>query len=1610
MPDIHSADDKASMIDRVVALAAARPTPPLGAPPLLEAFLRHFYLGVPPQDLVTRTPEALLTTAMASWDFLQARKPGAAHVRVATPSSGETGPGAPRTIVDVANDDMPFLVDSVLAALNALDGTVELIVHPVVQVVRDGQGRLVAFVPPGDHESAAAPSAESLMHIELAGAIDAVAARRIADTLDHVLLDLRAAVVDWAPMVKVTQAVADSLGTPGLPVSATEASEVAAFLSWLVDDQFTFLGYREYAIGDTGMSVVAGSGRGLLRDDSYRLFDGVRDVAQFPPDLQQFLESPQILMISKSNRRSTVHRPVQLDTVGVKSFDAEGRLVGQRVIVGLFTSSSYNQPTHTIPVLRRKVMRTLDRARLAPDSHDGKALRHILDTYPRDELFQISEADLFATAMGILHLQDRARVALFVRRDPFGRFASCIVYVPRERYSSETRRRIARILGEAFQGTPEIRSTHLDEAVLARLHFIVAASGGNLPVIDIAAVEARIATATRTWSDVLEEALVGDAAGPIEAAVVRRYRDAFPTSYTERMSGAAALADIAAIDRVLAGEPIALALIADAEGEAGRLVLKTYRKGEPIVLSDILPILENLGFRVISELPFEVRPEGAEATAWLQEFLLETRDGGVVAIDDLAPRFGEAFPAIWFGMVDDDGFNRLVTSAGLTVRQTMVLRCYVKFLRQAGTTFSQGYIESVLSGHPEIARLLVRLFETRFDVDFTGDRTEFSAEIVSRLVAELDHVTSLDEDRILRALMQLVLKTLRTNYYQRAAEGGPKPYLSIKLASREIDLLPLPRPMVEIFVYSARMEGVHLRGGKVARGGIRWSDRREDFRTEILGLMKAQQVKNAVIVPLGSKGGFVVKRMPAGDRAAVMAEVVACYRTLMCGMLDLTDNITGPSITAPARTICHDDSDPYLVVAADKGTATFSDIANGIAQEYGFWLGDAFASGGSVGYDHKAMGITAKGAWEAVKRHFREIGTDIQTADFTCIGVGDMSGDVFGNGMLLSRHTRLLAAFDHRHIFLDPDPEAAASWQERKRLFDLPRSSWADFDRKLISPGGGVYERTAKIVTLSAQAQARFGLQEEALSPQELIQALLRQPVDLLWFGGIGTYVKASTERNAEVGDKANDAVRVDARQLRATIIGEGANLAVTQRGRIEYALRGGRLNTDAIDNSAGVDTSDHEVNIKIALAGMIESGALAANERVPLLTAMTGSVEALVLRDNYLQTLALSLSEAEAPAHLDRHIRAMRELERVGKLDRAVEFLPDDEALAQRQAAKRGLTRPELAVLLAYAKNDLSEALHDTDLADDPMLDRDLTGYFPPEMVARSQDDLERHRLRREIVVNVVVNDLVNRMGISFVSELRARTGRDAAAVTRAYRIVREVFDLDRLWAAVEALDGKVSAAVQIELLLSIRHVAGDAARWLLSSGKSLDIGSQIARFKPAVATLCGALRGVLPASARTATEARRAALLQSGIPASLAEPVVALENLVGVLDVVPLDEASGITITELAKLYFAAAERLGIARLRGLTTQIATATPWQRNALADLLDDLATSLHDIVAAIAQQRGDSFDAIVALEAWIAARPEKLRRLAETILEIARAAPPDLAMLMVAVRQFQALR
>jgi len=1587
---------KATLVHKAAALAGQLFDPADQA--AADRFIAQFYEHVPPADVAERTPRNLYGAALSLWRFGERRRPGQAKIRVHNPDPAADSWSSPHTIVEIVNDDMPFLVDSITGAINASNRVVHLIIHPILTVARGPDGRLSDILEPG-----AAGTRESWMQIEITSEADPADLARLTQTLSGVLADVRAAVTDWQPMRQVLREVAAELSARPPPVPAAELSEAQDFLKWLDDDNFTFLGHREYFFD--GAAKPEHGPLGILRDEGHSIFGGLRDLSALPSDVQDFVRRRELLVITKSNRRGTVHRTAHMDAIGVRRLGSNGDVTGVCVFLGFFTSLAYSRSSRSIPLLRLKVRRIVERSGTSPTSHDGKALLHILDTFPRDELFHADEDQLLHTVTGILNLQERQRIAVFVRRDPLERFVSCFVYVPRERYDSQLRSRFGAILEEAFAGQISTFQTHLDdESALARIHFIIRTIRGEVPTVDTATLEERLAEAGRSWTDRLLQG-AATAFGDEEARALLRRFQSFPIAYKARTDAAQAVADLRRIEAVSAGSPLEVSLHPAADAQLPGL--RIYRAKEPVALSDVLPMLENLGLRVVAEEPFRI--DGADGLAvWIHEFQLS----GIALLTSVSPairtRFEAALVEVWTGRVENDGLNRLVLAAGLSARQVTVLRLYAKFLRQAGTTFSQAYMEDALSSHPEIARRLVQLFETRFDSEHTGSSLAAVAEIQA-IDHALDAVESLDEDRILRTFLTLILRTARTNYYQKSPSGEAKPYLAIKLASSEIDLLPRPRPLFEIYVYSPRVEAVHMRAGKVARGGIRWSDRKEDFRTEILGLMKAQTVKNAVIVPVGSKGGFVVKQ-PPDSRDKLGVEAVECYKTLIRGLLDLTDNIVaeGPGlrrVVPPPQVVRHDEDDPYLVVAADKGTATFSDFANAISEEYGFWLGDAFASGGSAGYDHKAMGITARGAWELVKRHFRELGRNIESSEITVIGVGDMSGDVFGNGMLMSRHLRLLAAFDHRHVFVDPDPNAEFSFAERLRLFRLPRSSWADYDRTLISAGGGVFERSTKSVPISPEMKRAFDIEADQLTPAELIRAMLIAPVDLLWFGGIGTYVKAASETQAEVGDRANDALRVNGGEIRAKVIGEGANLAVTQRGRVAFALAGGRIDTDAIDNSAGVDTSDHEVNIKILLDQAIASGALPAEDRQPLLAEMSDEVAALVLRDNYLQGEALSAAEARGVVSLDRQLRMIRDLERGGRLDRALEFLPDDETLAARSAQGRGLVRPELAVLLAYAKMTLYEALLASALPDAAELADELRSYFPGAVRHRLAAQIATHPLHREIIATVVTNEIANRARITFVHDMRARTGRSAPEVAQAYIIVREVFELRNLWTEIEALDNKVPALVQIEMLLEIADLVERAAGWLLYR-KRLTIGPEIGRLAPSVRSIAASLFDLLPPSDRNLVSERSLRFAQAGVSEALATRVGGTMFLAAALDVADLAERSGQELDQAARVYYAVGAQFALDEMRIAARRLRAETPWQKQAVEATIDDLFALQTDLAARIlasssSTQPGDP------TAAWSAAHSAALAPAEPLLRELRVTGTPDLAMLVVAGRQLR---
>jgi glutamate dehydrogenase len=1534
----------------------------------LADFIQAYYRGVDEDDLRAAGAEPLADAAIRHLELGRQRRRGRPIVRVHNPDTESAG-AAPHTAVEVITDDMPFLVDSLTMVLNHCGLAIHLMVHPVLHVQRDARGRLRSVSQDG-----VKAQAESWQRID----VDRVAGpARLAEVRSRILAvldDVRVAVADWPRMrARATELAAELReGLPGVP--RAEAIEASDFLGWLADDHFTFLGYREYRLerGRSRDRLIArlGTGLGLLRTGGRRPRPRV---TQLTGEIRRRAREPTILVVTKANSVSTVHRATYLDYIGVKTFDASGRVTGERRFVGLFTSSTYSAKPHDIPLLKEKVQRVVDLIGVSPVSHDGKALLHVLETYPRDELFQSSVAELVRISRGVVNLYERRRVRVFLRRDPYRRFFSCLIYVPRDRYNTQARERIEAILREELAGTALESQVQISESTLARLHTLVRTDPSRELAIDPDDIERRITDALRTWSDRLRDELNARLPPDEAPAVAARYAGAFPAAYQEDVSASEAIVDIGELSGLPAQAP-ALRLELRAGGTDRRtLHLRLYRRGDPLAMSDLLPMLENFDLRVQNERPYRIA--GDDGTGlWIQDLQVTNEGGHTLDPAAVGARFEAAFFAVREGRAESDGFNRLVLAAGLEWRQVIVLRAVCRYLLQTGLPFSQRYMESVLARHPAVAQRLSRLFEARFDPAIgAAARTTRARTLAREIDAALERVSGRDDDRIIRAFRSVITAALRTNHYQRGVTGAPKDYLSIKLDPRRIPELPKPRPMYEIWVYSPRVEGVHLRMGMVARGGLRWSDRREDFRTEILGLMKAQNVKNTVIVPVGAKGGFVPKLLPIAGREEIQREGTECYRIFIRALLDVTDNVVDGRVVVPADVVRYDGDDPYLVVAADKGTATFSDTANALAAEYGFWLGDAFASGGSAGYDHKKMGITARGGWECVKRHFRELGVDIQSQPFTVAGIGDMAGDVFGNAMLLSRHIRLQAAFNHQHIFLDPEPDPARSFRERERLFRLPRSSWADYERRTISRGGGVYPRDAKQISLSAQARTLLGIEAAQATPSEIIRAILRLPVDLLWNGGIGTYVKASYEAHSAIGDRANDALRVDGRELRCRVVGEGGNLGFSQFGRIEYAQTGGRINTDFVDNSAGVDCSDHEVNIKILLEVAQRRRGLRKAARDRLLAEMTEEVAALVLRDNFLQSQAISLQHAQAAERLGEHAHLIRSLELDGVLDRALEYLPSAEEIEDRRRAGDGLTRPELAMVLSYAKIALNHQLIDSDVPEDPYLSRELDRYFPERLTRRYSKLLHEHRLKREIIATATTNSIVNRMGPNFVARTQQDTGARAAAVARAYTVAREVFEVRELWSRIEQLDNRVAVTVQYAMMQDTVALLRQVSYWLLQRQRELAIEAQVERLRPGVRELARAAPGWLVGLERAAHDARAAELAQAGVPEDLASRVAELYALHCAPDIVELAAGRRLSVEGAARAYVAVGAEFGLDWLREQIEGLDTEGHWHAVARGSLREGLYASHRRLVERVLAESRER-DPAGAVVQWTRAR------------------------------------
>ncbi|WP_396658177.1 NAD-glutamate dehydrogenase [Microbacterium sp.] len=1573
-----------------------------GVDPTLRPGLERLLKRVDAEELADREPRDVVGAATTMRELAARRRAGETLIAVFTPTLREYGWTSQRTIVDICTADAPFLVDSVTAAIARRGLSVHLVVHPVVSVSRDADGDLVEL-------DSSDGQLESWMHLEVDRVPTEDERAALEGHLREVIDDVHAAVDDWQPMrQKCLDIVAELRAAPPATVDPASVQPTIDFLTWLADDHFTFLGYREQVLetdadGEETLRSLPESGLGILRGSE-------TSVARLTPEAQRTARSPRLLTITKANSRATVHRDVYLDYIGVRTFDAAGEVTGERRFLGLFTSAAYAASVLTLPIATSRVHAVLEASGHTPQSHTGKDLLQILEDYPRDELLQDDPEHLLAVAVEVSRLRTRRRARIFLRRDEFGRFVSALVFLPRDRYNTTVRLRIEALLREAFDAENVDHAMRVGESPLAQLHFVVRVGKGRaLPDVTEDELQPQLDQAIRGWEETFVEVLHGIYGEEDAATLLSRYANAFPEAYKENVTPAEAAQDVELLERLEAGEEFAVHLFDPEKGDPGKRYLTLVSPAE-YPLTRVLPVLTDLGVDVVDERPYRI-VLGDGRTRHISDFGLTAHEASPWGDQTWGGAFEDVFTAVWTGAAESDRLNSLVLLGGLDWRRIVILRAIAMYVRQLGSAFSVEYIEQALIDNSRIAADLVRLFEVRFAPAFAGDREAEASALVAAIRAALDDVPSLDHDRILRSFVGVIEATLRTNFYQRDPDGRPKRWVSMKLDCARVPGLPKPFPMVEIWVYSPEVEGVHLRFGKVARGGLRWSDRREDFRTEVLGLVKAQMVKNAVIVPTGAKGGFVAKRLPPpSDRDAWLEGGKSAYRSFIRGLLDITDNREGGQIIPPADVVRWDGDDPYLVVAADKGTAAFSDIANGISEEYGFWLGDAFASGGSAGYDHKGMGITARGAWESVKRHFRELGHDTQSTDFRVVGIGDMSGDVFGNGMLRSEHVRLVAAFDHRHVFVDPNPDAAATFAERRRLFELPGSSWDDFDRSVISPGGGVFPLSLKSIDITPEMREALGLDPDVrtMTPMELKRAVLLAPVDLLWNGAIGTYIKASDETDAEVGDRANDAIRVNGDQLRVRVVGEGGNLGVTQRGRIEAALSGVSINTDAIDNSAGVGTSDREVNIKILLGAVERDGRLDRASRDELLRSMTDEVAVQVLRDNYEQNVLLGNSRSNAAQMLPSHERLMEWLEGRDELDRELEFLPGRGEIQSRIDDRRGLTRPEFAVLVAYAKLALKSDLAASDLAADPWFAHTLAEYFPQPIRDAYGDDLAGHPLREEIIVNSVVNSMVNRGGITFAHRAADETGGTIEQIARAFVVAREVFDLREFVIAVEATDTVVATQVQTELYLEFRRLLDRAARWFVQRRRErIDIGAEIDAFAELIA---GARLGELLRGDELARfEARVRELEEAGVPEPLAQRGAGLLASFPLLDVVELARGVDQPLGNVARVYFALSDLVHFDDALTRVTALPQDDRWGSMARAAMREDLYAVMVSLTASVLGST-EPGDAGVRVETWLDAGGESARRaLAEAVDAVHAGDETGLATISVALRRLRSL-
>ncbi|NAW68784.1 NAD-glutamate dehydrogenase [Vibrio sp. V30_P3S12P165] len=1577
--------------------------------PLVTQLGEHLFSNVAQDDLTKRNESDLYGALVSLWHHITEKDSQALSVRVFNPTVSKHGWQSTHTIVEIVLPDSPFLVDSIKMTLSRLGLTCHLMLNGPTHIDYDKQGGVQSI-----HQGKG--SLQSLFHIEVDKLNTKQDMLALQNELVGMLSDVTLVVRDWKPMVSQLQLVINQLEQQKkfIPVESAHYQETLNFLRWLGDHNFTFMGYKEFDLvnveGDTELHPTQEVGLGLFSE-----IKRVRKVklAQFSDAARLEAKKPFLLIITKGNKQSRIHRPAYTDYIGIKKFDQNGRVIGEHRFTGLYTSAVYNQTVESIPLIREKVQRILLASGYRVGSYAYKALHNILENYPRDELLQANEKELLAVGMGVVQMQDRDLIRLFVRRDPFGRFFSCMVYVTKERYNTELRKQTQRILKDYFGCEQDVEfTTYFSESPLARTHYIVRVDNNNAN-IDVKKIEQNLMEASTSWDDRLSQAIIANFGESHGRPLAKAYLSAFPRSYKESVMPGSAVSDLERLEALNEEHKLGMLFYRPQEEQkdSKAVRLKLYHRDEPIHLSDVMPMLENLGLRIIGESPYEIKKNHGQ-TYWILDFSMLHKSNKQVDLREARDRFQQAFSAIWHGELESDGFNRLVLGASLTGREVSILRAYARYMRQVGFPFSQQYIEETLNHYPELAQDLVALFMCRFDPSYKG-REKGQARLIDQLTEQFDHVESLDDDRILRRYMEMICATVRTNYFQVDHHKKPKACLALKFTPRDIPDIPAPVPAFEIFVYAPDIEGVHLRAGKVARGGLRWSDRQEDFRTEILGLVKAQQVKNTVIVPVGAKGGFICKRQPLlNHRDEIFAEGQRCYKRFIQSLLDVTDNIVDGKIVSPINVIRHDEDDPYLVVAADKGTATFSDLANAVSADDHFWLGDAFASGGSNGYDHKSMGITAKGGWESVKRHFRELGINCQTTDFTAIGIGDMAGDVFGNGMLLSQHIRLQAAFNHAHIFIDPNPDADVSWQERQRLFQLPRSSWENYNPALISEGGGVFSRKAKSISLSTQMQAMLATEKRSLAPNELIKLILKMKVDLLWNGGIGTYIKSSNESHADVGDRANDMVRINGNEVQAKIIGEGGNLGMTQLGRVEYALSGGRVNTDFVDNVGGVDCSDNEVNIKILLNSLVAHDDLTVKQRNQLLESMEDEVGQIVIQDAYTQAESISVTEFLGLETVKEQIRFIHHMEKVGYLDRSLEYIPDDETLLEREKQGQALTRPELAVLVAYGKMRLKEELACDEVANDEFHAKQLIDYFPSKLRGHYAQKMKQHPLRKEIIATALTNQMVNEMGCNFVTRLQEETGAKVVDIVNAYSAVREIYQLEKVLQEIRGLDNQAVSSVQYDMMFQVRRTLRRLSRWLLRNRiNQSSVVSVVEHYQSDVQKIAQQLDLVLVESEVLEHNTLAESWINQGVSHELAHYVARLSSLYSALDISAVSHEKQVPVELTAKLYFNLGDRLSLHWFLKQINHQAVENNWQALARAAFREDLDWQQRQLTAQVLAcfSHTDSSDVLNALERWMQNNTNALQRWDNILNEFKVGSVHEFAKFSVAMRELMLL-